>query len=53
MAQATLARILEEIKTLQPDELRAVEQTVRAAGAGFPWGRARSGTPGFGAVGSG
>ena len=29
MAQATLVHILEEIKTLKPDELQEVERTVR------------------------
>jgi hypothetical protein len=30
MAQATLARVLEEIKTLEIDELRQVQRTVRS-----------------------
>jgi len=29
LAQATLAHVLEEIKTLEPDELQQVERTVR------------------------
>jgi hypothetical protein len=30
MAQATLNRVLEEIKTLEPDELRLVERAVQS-----------------------